>query len=99
MAGPWLSPQCLVHRLQEKAYLVASEVTTPKPQPRPQQSFAGRERRDRPVLLPAAPRPSAVLGLVLPAGDPKQPVPTLQRGSLRPGFREAREQTYETPAS
>lgn len=71
MAGPWLSPQCLVHRLQEKAYLAGSELTTPKPQPRPQESFACREQRERPVRLPAAPRPSAVLGLVLPAGDPK----------------------------
>lgn len=92
MAEPWLSPQSHTHGLQDKTYLLGQDVA-PKSQPRPQESSVCYKQRERPVLLPTAPLHSGVLGLVLPARDPKRPVPTLQRGNLRPGFRGARVQT------
>lgn len=51
MVGPRVSPQCIIHGLQEKAWLVAWGVTL-KPQPRPQESLTGCEQRKLPGCPP-----------------------------------------------
>lgn len=86
VAGPWVSPRRLVHGLQAKARL-AGQVVTPKPQ----ESLTRLKQGQFPVLLPHYTWVSWTQSCI--PGTPNQPAPTLQKGTLSPRLRGAREQT------
>lgn len=86
VAGPWVSPGCLIHDIQE-ACLVGQMVIS-QPPPRSQENFVHCKQEELPVMLP-----TASLHRWPGLGPACQPVPTLQKGNLRPRLRGAREQT------